>query len=247
MRIAQEARLTSSCLDISLPKGWLELNESQLRYYAWLSSRFSAGECKRLFLIRLMGLKRIGPQGGRFRCEIGGCAVLLDSEQLACAMATLSWLDSYNVAVRPDAMRGSAARHRLLQDDTTFYEYLMLENWWYAFLKSHDVGFLCRMAKTLYGFEASSLTGEEQFLITLWYAGFKQEIQQFFPSYFKPSGGGGEGDAGMMEITDAQIRALTGGDVTKEQSVLDIQLWRALSELNSKAREADELRKLMKR
>ena len=40
----------------------------------------------------------------------------------------------------------------------------------------------------------------------------------------------------------AQIRALTGGDITKEQAVLDADTWTALAELDAKAREAQKYR-----
>ena len=39
------------------------------------------------------------------------------------------------------------------------------------------------------------------------------------------------------------IRALTGGDITKEERIMKMDTWRALTELDAKAREAEELRK----
>ena len=39
---------------------------------------------------------------------------------------------------------------------------------------------------------------------------------------------------------DAQIRALTEGDITKEETIKALPCWRALTELNEKAREAKE-------
>ena len=50
-----------------------------------------------------------------------------------------------------------------------------------------------------------------------------------------------------MDANDAQIRALTGGDVTKEAQVLQMQCWRCFAELNAKARESEELKKLYKK
>ena len=38
----------------------------------------------------------------------------------------------------------------------------------------------------------------------------------------------------------AQVRALTGGDVTKEEAVLNVDTWTALAELDAKAKEARE-------
>jgi hypothetical protein len=42
---------------------------------------------------------------------------------------------------------------------------------------------------------------------------------------------------------DAQIRALTKGDVTKEQEILAIDTWRALTELNAQAKDYQELKR----
>ena len=48
----------------------------------------------------------------------------------------------------------------------------------------------------------------------------------------------------FMELYNIQLRALTGGDVTKESTVLSLECWRALTELDAKAREAEELEKI---
>ena len=39
---------------------------------------------------------------------------------------------------------------------------------------------------------------------------------------------------------NAQIRALAQGDITKEKEILSMDCWRALTELNEKAREIKE-------
>lgn len=45
---------------------------------------------------------------------------------------------------------------------------------------------------------------------------------------------------------NAEIRALTGGDITKLEAVLSADTLDALTELNAKAREAREIEKLNK-
>ena len=44
----------------------------------------------------------------------------------------------------------------------------------------------------------------------------------------------------MRKVIDAQIRALTKGDIVKEELVLQQDCWRALTELDALAREAEE-------
>ncbi|MCI7598359.1 MAG: hypothetical protein SOY06_08850 [Prevotella sp.] len=48
----------------------------------------------------------------------------------------------------------------------------------------------------------------------------------------------------FIELYSIQLRALTGGDVTKEDTVLHLECWRALTEFDAKTREAEELEKI---
>ena len=50
----------------------------------------------------------------------------------------------------------------------------------------------------------------------------------------------------LRQAMNAQIRALTGGDITKEAAILQMDCWRALTELDAKAREAEEMRNQLK-
>lgn len=45
----------------------------------------------------------------------------------------------------------------------------------------------------------------------------------------------------LRVVTDAQLRLLTDGDVTKEDAVRRVDCKRALTELNAKAKEAREM------
>jgi hypothetical protein len=42
---------------------------------------------------------------------------------------------------------------------------------------------------------------------------------------------------------DAMIRSLTEGDITKEETVLNADTWRALTELDAKAHDAQEFKR----
>ncbi len=81
----------------------------------------------------------------------------------------------------------------------------------------------------------------------MWYSRIKSVFAEQFPYFFK-SGNNSEEDSDYNFVTamNAQIRALTDGDITKEQEVLHMDTWRALTELNEKAREAEEYQKRLK-
>lgn len=49
----------------------------------------------------------------------------------------------------------------------------------------------------------------------------------------------------MAEVMNNEIRALTGGDISKEDMVLSTDCWRALTELDYKAKEAEDFNKEM--
>ena len=84
---------------------------------------------------------------------------------------------------------------------------------------------------------------------------FKDHIARQYPDLFAAPdpddnmfGGAGSGTdpASVSETINAQIRALTKGDITAEQRILDSPMRRALTELNQLAREARELKELYK-
>ena len=80
--------------------------------------------------------------------------------------------------------------------------------------------------------------------VFLWFMWIKDNFSKSFPHLFKPASE--EGDYDMTEAMNAQIRALTGGDITKEKQIEKSDVWRALTELDAKAREAEELNDKLK-
>lgn len=70
-----------------------------------------------------------------------------------------------------------------------------------------------------------------------------------FPDFYQPTSGdqqnlhGSERAIGtvLQEAMDAQIRALTKGDITKESEILAMDTWRALTELNAQAKEYKQI------
>ena len=70
-----------------------------------------------------------------------------------------------------------------------------------------------------------------------------------FPDFFQPATANAENLLGnspnigkqLQESMDAQIRALTKGDITKEKEILSLDTWRALTELNAQAKEYKQI------
>ncbi|WP_334641520.1 hypothetical protein [Segatella copri] len=80
--------------------------------------------------------------------------------------------------------------------------------------------------------------------VFMWFSSVKEYFAANFPHFFRPAREGGElRREDILPAMQAQIRALTDGDVTKLQAVYNTDCWAALTELDNKAREAEEFRK----
>ena len=243
-------------LQLHLPTSWEELTPEQLIDVCHFSSELErpADYVKTLLLLRW---NRLQPTSGRgFRAK-KGCTWIrqgrkfyhVNDTHLAMATATLDFLDEPPARpLRPATLRGceavDASLHGLL-----FGDYLTLEAYYQGFLQTKNPEALNRAATILYpGFSGEPLQPWENFSILLWLAGLKQLFTEQFPDLFATeatSQGGEQPD--MHAVTIAQLRALTGGDVTKMQLVRDADTWDALEELNGKAAEAKEMKKIMKK
>lgn len=246
-------RFFSVKVDIQLPTKWNELTDKQLHYFAFLSSHYDSEMVKALMVLRLLDIRPLKPHGREWKCEYKGRIVYINASELVPGIETLKFLDT-TAAIRPTTMRNYHAVNVLLQDDFTFYEYIRVETFWQRYVNTQRTAFLAMMANYLfrtsdgkYADFGSELTQTEQAIVVLWYIGAKNVLAQYFPDFFKKSENTEVEQADIMETNDAMIRALTGGDITKEQQVLDSQCWRAFAELNAKARESKELKKLYKK
>jgi hypothetical protein len=86
-----------------------------------------------------------------------------------------------------------------------------------------------------------SLSPAEQMGTLRWFAHIKSIFAERWPHFFRRVDADiEEMDIDLMGAMDAQIRALTEGDITKEETIKALPCWRALTELNEKAREAKE-------
>ena len=87
-----------------------------------------------------------------------------------------------------------------------------------------------------------------------WFASLKWYFSGMFPHFLKTIPSDSENLLGytppigevLRTAMNAQIRALTGGDITKEEAVLSMDTWRALTELDAKAKEVEDIKRQTK-
>ena len=241
--------------NISLPTSWASLTDKQLlMVYGLFARGLSASEVKTLCLMKWNKLEVLNehPQN-TFLVKRGKEKILLTSNQIQAASTALDFLDSFP----PEPIRLSRiGRHRALPADfegVPFEKFLYADNLYAGFLHTKSETLLLQMAQVLYDCEHIKPSHAELVSVFYWFASLKQYFAILFPHFFQPLNGQVSNllatqslFSQLRESTNAQIRALTGGDVTKEEAIKKMDTHRALTELDAKAREAEEYRNLSK-
>ncbi len=259
MRTKEKTRVSFSDdglgIDVTMPRGWEELSQEELRrVYAVAASVDRDTATRRLAVFRaLTGAVVERQYDGRFltRFKSGKRTrrAWVSPDDLAEQLECLAWIDDPgSVPVRLE--RWSTPRSPKAVDaalhGVPFGDYLRLENLYQGFLVSRNPEAVLAMAGLLYpGLVPRKVPTDAQILnILSWMMQVKALFARSFPNFFKPAAGGASAPS-MLEVMNNEIRALTGGDVTKEEVIFQTDCWRALTELDFKAREAEEFNRQM--
>ena len=245
---------------ISLPTSWAELTDKQLlMVYKLFARELSAAEVKTLCLMKWNNLKVLATLSShryliRRKREK---EVVLSARQIQQATIVLDFLDSF----APMPVRITRiGKYRALSADfekVPFEQYLFVDNLFQGYLNTQSDELLFQIAQVLYASDDVKPSKAHLVGIFYWMASLKQYFASLFPNFYKPASsmgetnllGSGQQDiySQLRESTNAMIRALTGGDITKESAIMKMDTWRALTELDAKAKEAEELRKAYKK
>lgn len=239
MKTGKMMRATSSAKNgevvVELPKGWTELTDGQRRYVCDLLSAeaWTMDEVKALLIVRLGGARLRQWRGADGQKEL--------AMQIADGMSLLDWMDA--PPEEPSLLGeidGCKAKDAMLYG-VAFRDYLAIENYYQGYLMSKDDAALDAMGSVMYGGLRKAFTRGERYMLLLWMVGLKGAYARMFPHLFSQTAEEGGEAPDPREVMCAEIRALTGGDVTKTKAVLDADTIDALTELDAKARESEEL------
>ena len=240
-------------IDLKLPTKWEDLTDKQLRYYyTLLALGFSTTEVKTYCLCRWADLEIRHQYGSGFVCRHELRDFLANASQVAALVPILDWLESIPALPVRLAKIGS---HRAIDaqfQGVPFETFIVCDNLYQGYLATKQDNLLDELAAHLYGTQRIRLTEAERVSVFYWFASLKTFFARVFKHFFQPVTGASGDDGNMFEqqqsqyeqlqnAVNAQIRALTKGDVTKEQQVLSLDTWRALTELDCQAREYEEL------
>lgn len=248
-------------INFVVPQGWHELGDKQLRYvYQLIAYGFATDEIKTLCLLRWGGAKVIGRQdNGAYLLKHGKTLFEVTPLTIAELLPHLDWL----ATIPPQPVRLSKIkRHKAIAADfegVSFENYIIIDNLYQGYLTTQNDEILDQMTEILYG-HSIALKPAERIAIFYWIASLKEFFAKRYPEFFvrvapeapkgdnlQPATANDKGNLlgisqpSVEEAMNAQIRALTKGDITKEKEILALDTWRALTELNAQAREYREL------
>ena len=258
------------------PTSWQALTQAQLRYVLSLLATFQDHTvCKVYIFIRLCGIQVLKKTRTGWKCQVT-CAVapptpsrnprskrsrpksrpevfyITDDEVLSLA-GNFDFIDDFTEYHPLESVSGLHCVGRLLRD-VTFLDYLTMEKYYQLFMLDKRDEYLQKMGWLMYRTEKGESDKTVHFKpfellnVFMWFSCVKAYFAVNFPHFFKPSKTGeGLKQTDLMPAMQAQIRALTDGDITKQQAVCDSLCWDALTELDNKAREAEEFKEKMKK
>lgn len=240
-------------LRLTCPRSWKEMTQEQLHYALHIigCGMYSSVEGRTLMLLRFTGIevKEKTPYG--WACTVTVIKengkqrkhhFFMQSWQVQDMIQQLEFVDSYEAFdVRLESIGGFKAVDGLLHR-VMFQDYLNMEKYYQGYLATKQQRYALGLAKLLYPGGVTAIDDAELTNCIMWYSYVKKQFSKHFRHFFRPAPEGGKA-VDWTEQMNAQIRALTDGDITKEDAVFKKDCWRALTELDAKAREAEEFRK----
>ena len=261
LRTHRPTSLADGSIDLYAPTSWAKMTQQQLRYVLTLLSFFEdLTVVKAYMLIRLTGIHIEGfaerffrDQPGQYRCWFRPRWwkprrwFTLEAWQVESMIRQFDFIDPFDgMDVRLERIHGCRAVDDIL-DHYPFGDYLMAEQYYQLAVMSGKPEMVERLATYLYVKRNGrhpkrlSLSPAEQMGTLRWFAHVKSVFAERWPYFFRRVDADiEEMDIDLMGAMDSQIRALTEGDITKEETIKQLPCWRALTELNQKAREAKE-------
>lgn len=242
--------MNPTIINIKMPTTWGELDDNQLYYvYNLLADTLSAEQIKLYCLFQWGRLKVESRYGDGYLIRKGKTEAYVTASVLCNALHALDFIETLPAEpVRIGKVKGHSAVDATLQG-VAFERYLYVENLYQGYLHSQQHRLLTEMGELLYDTEGLMLNQAEKMNVFYWWTSLKAFFAKQFPHFLQPSrddgdllgGGGGSLSRRLQDSMDAQIRALTKGDITKERDILNMDTWRALTELDALAREYEEI------
>lgn len=242
-------------INFQIPASWSELSDKRLRkVYELIASDMDADEIKILCLLQWSDTKVVGRQpNGAYLLKKGKTFFEATSTMLAEILPHLDWLEQ--ISPMPVRIAKLNRRKAIAADfqGVSFADFIVCDNLYQGYLQTQDEDLLQEIGRVVYQDDKLKLNAWSRISVFYWIASLKEYFANRFSNFFQPAtqsessgnllGGPLRSPAHkLQESMDSMIRALTKGDITKEEQILSLDTWRALTELDAQAREYQKLK-----
>lgn len=240
-------------LRINIPTKLSDLTADQLQYISRLYlMQYSETEFLVKALFYIAGLKisvELKASPGSYWCSHSSLRkpFILDADQVAEMKNKVDFLLNPDEVHPLPWIRLARARHFRLYD-ASFEEYLMAENFYFAFIETKNQIHLDNLIACLYRRPWSKWDAEKiqvrarQFknvdaaiknTVFIWYIGFRSFVPKRCPNLFSGKSSGRKFNT--REYINGMIHQLNNGDITIKAQLLKLPVWDALDELEQRA------------
>lgn len=249
-------------VELTVPRSYAELSHKQVKYIAQLQLSGETAEniCTKC-LIRFSGIRpvaRVGEIHFFVKKKLRGFFSMNAAEVLFFSKK-MDWVNKNYVGIQPMNAGRFKPCDKFMRD-TNFIQYVEAENYYQAYLHKKDDQFLYKLMAVLFqpgnkynNSKVSKLAGYfkrrplvEKHITLMWMVGMKTYFARKYKYLFARVSDEDQEEEetlpDMAEIINNQLRILTEGDVTKRKLVLSANTVDALSELNDKCREYEQLK-----
>lgn len=252
-------------LKLSLPDSWESLSQDQLTFVyktiihvqamsagmtfktAEEAADYSQAQINLYLLLKFAGFKHVRQSPDLpdvYELKAGKRKLRVSLESLSAAAKHFDFIREIpKMPVRLEKIgRASAAPADL--HSLQFASYMALDNLWQGYLYTQKEELLEDMAAILYDSEDLKLLPFQRLSVFFWFSSVKRLFGNLFPYFLKESDVDDPTPPdydSMRRAMNTQIRALTKGDVTKEEQVKALDVWSALTELDALAKEYEEM------
>lgn len=237
-------------VDISfkLPTSWAELKQEDLEYiYRLMAEGMGKDKLRCYFFIRYNAIEVVSKGEDGWNVIYKGIPIFIQQWQLLSCLSVLECLgmDMPDAVVNISKLHGCKSVNPYLFDTDddkglTFEQYMDVDAEYQMYLQDKDVSHVLAMVGLLYPGYNGDLEQWEIVAVMYWWISLKDFLKKQYSNLFIASENTEAID--ILAAVNGQMRALTGGDVTKENAVNNINVHRALTELDAKALEIQELK-----
>lgn len=247
------AVISSEPLNVSVPRSWGELTVTQFKAVCnMFADVIYADSFDAILFLYLSGINYVGKnEQGKVLVRHEGILYVVNEYAFAAAPDHIKWV--HEVAQLKDLEKLVKAVHKsaidLRMESLSLAQFLSADSVYSGYVATHKPDLADRLVRFLYP-KIRKIKPWYRPAAVIWFSALKNYLMHRFPDlYAEPDRSDifssvNASPSAVREQIDAMVRALTKGDVTMEERVLAVPVYRALSELNQLAKEYKDLKKL---